>query len=105
MEDLAVEHTHRHSGGDPELPARGGVWAGAGGQDQVPDGHRHRGLELRHQPVDPHHHHGYVMELSTNVRKDFTVPGSEKDPTRALSLMMRITIFQPMDLGEKFKKC
>ena len=22
-----------------------------------------------------------------------------------LSIMMRITIFQPMDLGEKFKKC
>ena len=28
------------------------------------------------------------MELSTNVRKDFTVPGSEKDPTRALSLII-----------------
>ena len=88
MEDLEVEHTHRHSGGDPELPARGGGGAGAGGQDQVPDGHRHRGLELRHQPVDPYHHHGYVMELSTSVRKDFTVPGSEKDPTRALSLII-----------------
>ena len=46
----------------------------------------------------------FDIDTETNkINTEIISPGSF--PNRQLNVMMRITVFQQMDLGEKFKKC